>query len=65
MKPKMIAVLSAGVLGIIILLQNTQVVTLRFLFWKIEMSGIIFLPLVTLAGFAIGYLMGKESRGRI
>ena len=45
----------------ILLLQNTQVVTLRFLFWRISMSQIILIPLVLGLGFVIGFLVGKKS----
>ena len=62
MKPKAIFLLICGVLLLIILLQNTQVVSIRLLFWKISMSRIIFLPLVTLIGFVIGYFIGRTYR---
>ena len=62
MKPKMIAVLVLGGLLLIVLLQNTQVVSLRFLFWQLSMSRIILLPLVMLIGFVIGIFVGRASR---
>ena len=64
MKPKVIGVLIIGVLFLIVLLQNTQVVSMRLLFWEISMSRIILLPLVVLIGFVIGFFVGrKSSRG--
>jgi uncharacterized integral membrane protein len=44
-----------GVLLLIILIQNTQTVTLRLLFWKVSMSRIVLMPLTLLLGFAAGY----------
>ena len=61
MKPKNIVLFIMGGLFLVILLQNTQVVSIRFLAWKISMSQIILLPLVMLAGFIIGFLVGKKS----
>ncbi len=51
-----------GILALILLLQNTEVVTLRLLFWSISMSGIIFIPLLIIAGFLAGFFFGKRSR---
>lgn len=62
MKPKTIAILTAAVLLLIILLQNTQIVSIQFLFWELGMSRIIFLPLVMAIGFIIGYVVGRMSR---
>jgi len=64
MKPKVIGVLILGALFFIILLQNTQVVSLRLLFWKISMSQIILFPLVILIGFIIGFFVGRKYRNR-
>ena len=62
MKPKVVGVLVLGVLFLIVLLQNTQVVSLRLLFWGISMSRIILFPLVMLIGFVIGFFVGRKSR---
>ena len=62
MKPKNIALIVLGVLLLVVLLQNTQVVSVRFLFWKLSMSRIIFLPLIMLIGFIIGFFVGRKSR---
>nr|MBU1327624.1 LapA family protein [Candidatus Omnitrophota bacterium] len=59
MKPKMITMFVSGGLFLIILLQNTQVVSLRFLFWQLSMSQIILLPIVILIGFVIGIFVGR------
>ncbi len=58
---KLIALsLLAGIV-LIVLLQNTQVVDFQLLFWKISMSRIIFLVLFLLAGFGLGFIVGKKS----
>lgn len=61
MKPKTIAVLIVIALFLIILIQNTQVVTLRLFFWKIGMSQIILVPLTMLIGFVLGYVVAKVT----
>jgi uncharacterized integral membrane protein len=63
MKAKTIVVLVLIGLFLIILFQNTQVVTLRLLFWKIDMSQIILVPVIMLIGFVIGYLVAKVTGG--
>jgi uncharacterized integral membrane protein len=50
-----------AVLSFIVLLQNTHVVRVRFLFWQVGMSQIILLPLILLVGFVAGYILGKRS----
>ncbi len=62
MKPKNVMILILGSLFLIVLLQNTQVVTLRLLFWKVEMSRIIFIPGVMLIGFGLGYFAGRSGK---
>jgi uncharacterized integral membrane protein len=59
MQPKTIVVLVIIGFILIILVQNAQVVTLRLLFWKIDMSQIILLPLATVIGFILGFIIAK------
>lgn len=63
MKAKVIVVLVLIGLFLVILIQNTQVVTLRLLFWKVGMSQIILVPLTILIGFILGYLVAKATSG--
>jgi uncharacterized integral membrane protein len=63
MKPKIIVYLVLAALFIIILIQNTEVVTLRLFFWKIGMSQIILIPLTVVIGFAVGYIVAKTTGG--
>ena len=62
MKLKTIVTLIFGVLLVVVLLQNTQVVSVRFLFWKLSMSRIVQLPLIISLGFIIGFFVGRKSR---
>lgn len=64
MKPKLIVVLVLIALFLIVLIQNTQVVTLRLFFWKIGMSQIILIPLTMLIGFVVGYLVTRVTGNR-
>jgi uncharacterized integral membrane protein len=54
--PKAIGIVVLLVLCFILIIQNTQVVTIRLFFWKLSMSQIILMPLALLAGFVIGVL---------
>ena len=59
-KPKVIFFTVLAVVLGVILLQNTQVVEMQILFWKVGMSRIILLPLIFLAGLAVGFFWGKK-----
>lgn len=62
MKAKKIVIIVLLAFIVILLIQNIQVVTLRFLFWKISMSRIIFIPLILIIGFILGYLFAKMRK---
>jgi len=64
MKPKLIVVLVLIALFLIVLIQNTQVVTLRLFFWKIGISQIILIPLTMLIGFVAGYIVTRVTGNR-
>lgn len=59
MKTKTIIILVLIALFVIILIQNTQVVTLRLFFWKLGMSQIILIPLIMAIGFVVGLIVSK------
>jgi uncharacterized integral membrane protein len=59
MKAKTIVILVIVALFVIILIQNTQVVTLRLFFWKVGMSQIILIPLTIVIGLVIGFIVAK------
>lgn len=61
MKPKWVIILVLLVLVFILIVQNTQVIVYRFLFWQVGASQIILVPLVLLVGFVIGYLVGRKG----
>ncbi|MCF7912061.1 MAG: LapA family protein [Candidatus Cloacimonetes bacterium] len=62
MKAKSIIIIVLIALFLIVLFQNTQVVELRLLFWKISMSRIILFPVTLLVGFIIGFLLGRYGK---
>ncbi|UCC40530.1 MAG: LapA family protein [Candidatus Aminicenantes bacterium] len=64
MKTKVIIVLILMALFLIILIQNTQIVTYRLYFWKISISQIILVPLVMLFGFVVGFIVAKLTGRR-
>lgn len=47
-------------LVLIVLFQNVQTVTIRFLFWQVSLSQIILLPLMLALGFMGGIVAGKR-----
>jgi uncharacterized integral membrane protein len=45
------------VLSAIFVLQNTQVVEIRFLFWTLSMSRVLMIPLLLAIGMLVGWLL--------
>ncbi len=64
MNIKTILILIIVLLALFIFLQNTQIVSLQLLFWKISMSRIIFMSFLIVVGFALGILAGGLLRKR-
>jgi len=62
MKFKSIIILVLVALFIIILVQNVQVISLRFLLWQISMSQILFIPFILIIGFILGFLTAKLKK---
>ena len=62
---RLIGVLALVLLFVIIILQNTQVVDIRVLFWHLSMSRIILLLFSLVVGFVAGYYVrrGKQHSG--
>jgi uncharacterized integral membrane protein len=56
MKPKTIFIIAIILLFGIIIIQNTEVTGVQLLFWKVEMSRAILLPIIFIAGLIIGFL---------
>jgi len=64
MKPKSIGILIVVILCLVVLFQNTGMVTLRFLFWEFTMSQIFLLPIVLVIGFILGYTVARLKKGK-
>ena len=59
MKNKLIVILVlVGLLGVLII-QNTQNVSLNFFFWNIMMPQVILVLILFALGFVIGFLVAK------
>jgi uncharacterized integral membrane protein len=64
MNKKVIAALIAIGVYLVILAQNTEVVTVKLLFWEASMSRIILMTITGMIGFIIGYLFCRFPGGR-
>ena len=56
MKPKSIFIIVLLILLGIIIIQNTEVAAFQLLFWRVEMSRALLLPIIFIAGSIIGFL---------
>jgi uncharacterized integral membrane protein len=61
-KPRVIIILLLVVLATAFIVQNTQVVSVQFLFLEFQMSRIIMIVLMLLIGFFIGYLAAGKKK---
>jgi uncharacterized integral membrane protein len=59
MKWKIILGLVILALIVVLLFQNTQVVTFSIYFWKISISQVILVPIILLIGVLLGVLLVK------
>ncbi len=64
MRPKTIIFIILAVVFLIVLLQNTQIVDVQFLFWKLTMSRIILIALIMLVGLILGFIISEVRRKR-
>ena len=64
MKTKMVFIILLVVVCMILILQNTEVVSFRFFFWEFGISRIVLIPVFVLVGFIIGYIMGEKQKKR-
>jgi uncharacterized integral membrane protein len=62
MKPRVIVILLLVILAAVFIIQNTQVVSVQFLFLEFQMSRIIMIVLMLLTGFFIGYLVAVKKK---
>ena len=59
---RLIGVLSLVMLFVIIVLQNTEIVYIRVLFWQLSMSRIILLLFSLVVGFVGGYYVRRARK---
>ncbi len=57
MNPRMYAIVSLVALAAIFIAQNIAVVQVRFLFWQMEMSGVLMFIFLIFIGFVVGWLL--------
>ena len=57
MNLRKIAILVVSILALIILIQNTQIVTFTLLFWTASMSKIVLIIIAMVLGFVLGFLL--------
>lgn len=51
-------------LSVVLVIQNAEVVTLRFLVWELAVSRIVLIPSLVLVGFLLGYVIGTAGKRR-
>ena len=59
MRLKTIVIAVLFILFVILLAQNTLIVTVKLLFWELSMSRIVLLLLSVLIGFLLGFIVRK------
>jgi len=64
MRVRSVVILALLLLFLIVVVQNTEVVSVRVLFWDLLMSRIILLALSLAVGVIIGFLLGRPWRRR-
>lgn len=62
MNAKTVIILILVAIAIILIFQNTEVVTFKILLWDVTMSRIVWLLIVLVIGFVAGYLAGTLGR---
>lgn len=61
---KTVVIVVLIVLSVVIFIQNTDVVPLRFLFWELAVPRIILIPYIMVTGFILGYVVGTKRKKR-
>jgi uncharacterized integral membrane protein len=59
MKVKSIIIIVLAITALILIIQNTEVVPIWLLFWRIWMSRIILIVLMLAIGFGLGFAVAK------
>lgn len=60
MKPKVVIIGILCVIALILILQNSKIITVQLLFWTVSASGVIMILGLLFIGFLIGYLLGRR-----
>jgi len=60
MKPKTVMIGILSLIALIFILQNSRVITIQLLFWRVSASAIIMILGLLFIGFLIGYLLGRR-----
>ncbi len=63
MRPKIAIGILSGLMLLVIILQNTEVVGVKLLFWEIQMSRVLLILLAAVAGFIGGYVVAALRTG--
>ena len=63
-KPKIVLASVLAVLMVVLVIQNTEVVAIKFLFWEFAMSRVILILLATMTGFVCGYVVARITGTR-
>ena len=64
MRVRAVAILILLLLSLVVVAQNTEVVSVQLLFWNLQMSRIILLALTLAVGVIVGFLLGRPWRRR-
>lgn len=64
LKLKIIIPVIVLVLFTLVVLQNSQTVTLSIFFWKVSTSQAILAPLILATGFVVGFIVAKLTGRR-
>jgi uncharacterized integral membrane protein len=59
LRPKLVVILILAILALIVLFQNAQEATFRFLFWSVQTTQIFMVALMLAFGFVLGFVTGK------
>ncbi len=63
-RPRLIAALALALLVLVLVVQNTEVVSIRLLFWEFQASRVILIALTALTSFVCGYLVARIGSAR-
>jgi uncharacterized integral membrane protein len=64
LKPKAIIASLLAILVLVFVVQNTEVVAVRLLFWDFRMSRVLLILLTTVIGFVGGYIVANLVKSK-